>query len=34
MIVASAAQESIANGAPIDIAYYIEQHKLAAVLSE
>jgi predicted dehydrogenase len=34
MIVASAAQESIATGASIEIADYIEQHKLAAVLSE
>jgi len=34
MIVASAAQESIASGAPIEIADYIEQHKLVAVLSE
>jgi predicted dehydrogenase len=34
MIVASAAQESIATGAPIEIADYIEQHKLAAVLTE
>lgn len=32
MIVASAAQESIATGSPIEITAYIEQHKLADAL--
>jgi len=32
MIVASAAQESIATGGAIDIANFIEQHNLAAAL--
>jgi len=34
MIVASAAQESIASGSPIEVAKYIEQNKLAAALTE
>ena len=34
MIVASAAQESIATGNPIEIAQYIDLHKLAAALSQ
>lgn len=34
MIVASAAQESIATGSPIEITEYIEQHKLADALIE
>lgn len=33
MIVASAAQESIASGAAVDIAEYIEQHELTAALA-
>jgi len=32
MVVASAAQDSIASGGPIEIADYIEQHNLAGAL--